>query len=1044
MPFQNYDVYLQADGVTQGFVITEADGVKQYNVGLAPTLAPQQRLNSNNLYEGQPPEVTVTSPSETWYSGAGVADASGSRGTQSSTNTGYAFSRGIDLSEGFAAFLSPQRNDTSTADGKDFNGHPIQFIDTSIGLFCITENQIYRWDISLEVWESVNSAGSYKAGALEHDGYLYVPRGANPYLYTPDGFAWTASNRSTITSQADAFCNRGDDGEASATYNVIVRLRDNYVSVSTTGVNSGAAWSTEDAIGPNNETSKTITPENNSVVIWKQEGVYTFDFTNVDNFWQANYAQNTNADHVYQWIDTLWYANYGTSVLQFDFVNSTITKVYPTDSMDDDELLGQVTGISGDDSHLYVTVRNENNRTYVMKGKPGNPFHSLAVFGTGNYAAALPGTGSDNSSIGTTSWSNPSNITAQDGSVATFNDATSHYLLASNFGFDIPSDATITGLTADVYKSVTPRSAALTFSSAASWSSGTTVTWSETTNGNDRFLVVGFTYSAGSGNVSASGVTYAGDAMTQLACERLPDYTYYDESSGTYITVTSDVYQELWTLVNPDNSSNSVVVTFTAQAGSWGVFPISFPHTWGILPACVSASFSNVDQGDPTGDVIDGSASGDTEDTVEVGIETPENSYLFSLASTVGNISDITSGNAILEEILAVTMCLGVAEDGLSQDIVVTKSGDGTLYLSNFNINGIGGNITDNSAKFFKAGVAVGTNLADDANWLTSLATTQYGVSDSLPGVAFTFDDVNASTFGFGISATTPDDATGNVEYIEITVYYKQPGITQANKAISIVPPASFHAQNPCILSGYGTDVVSYILPRSNMTPANDPNYLFQTSNEEQFVVGSWEDFGGSAYSKFLNRGTILGTNITSGKSVILEYETNTGDTGTIATATQNGLSTGNISTEIEFHRIRYIATFSTTSATTSPEVYGWTLQATLNQPRYRVWSFTTSLSNEQSLVDGNSDYYQDAVALEDFLFNATKKRPTFTDVNGRSYNVRVADLQSQGFVRSVAGGEERISPIYRVQLLEIGPLSAEVSELTYGSNAWGRERDWS
>jgi hypothetical protein len=60
----------------------------------------------------------------------------------------------------------------------------------------------------------------------------------------------------------------------------------------------------------------------------------------------------------------------------------------------------------------------------------------------------LPGTGADDSSIGATAWTNPGQITADDGSFAfcSIFGTTSHYLKGTNFGFTIPAGATINGI----------------------------------------------------------------------------------------------------------------------------------------------------------------------------------------------------------------------------------------------------------------------------------------------------------------------------------------------------------------------------------------------------------------------------------------------------------------------------------------------------------------------------------------------------------------------------------------------------------------------
>ena len=57
---------------------------------------------------------------------------------------------------------------------------------------------------------------------------------------------------------------------------------------------------------------------------------------------------------------------------------------------------------------------------------------------------------------GTDNWTNPTNITADDGSVASLNtNPQSHYLIASSFGFSIPSGATINSVTVKVEASLT-------------------------------------------------------------------------------------------------------------------------------------------------------------------------------------------------------------------------------------------------------------------------------------------------------------------------------------------------------------------------------------------------------------------------------------------------------------------------------------------------------------------------------------------------------------------------------------------------------------
>ena len=68
--------------------------------------------------------------------------------------------------------------------------------------------------------------------------------------------------------------------------------------------------------------------------------------------------------------------------------------------------------------------------------------------------ATSPGTGTDDDSIGTVTWSSPENILVNDGSDAQALDVSgevqTHYLKGTNFSFIIPEGATIDGIVAEI------------------------------------------------------------------------------------------------------------------------------------------------------------------------------------------------------------------------------------------------------------------------------------------------------------------------------------------------------------------------------------------------------------------------------------------------------------------------------------------------------------------------------------------------------------------------------------------------------------------
>jgi len=66
-----------------------------------------------------------------------------------------------------------------------------------------------------------------------------------------------------------------------------------------------------------------------------------------------------------------------------------------------------------------------------------------------------PGTMADDNAVGTKTWSNPGNVAASDNTYASVPCTagaieTSHYLKCTNFGFSIPSGATVNGVTVAV------------------------------------------------------------------------------------------------------------------------------------------------------------------------------------------------------------------------------------------------------------------------------------------------------------------------------------------------------------------------------------------------------------------------------------------------------------------------------------------------------------------------------------------------------------------------------------------------------------------
>ena len=138
-----------------------------------------------------------------------------------------------------------------------------------------------------------------------------------------------------------------------------------------------------------------------------------------------------------------------------------------------------------------------------------------------------PGTTGDDASIGTVAWASTANIASSNNVYATasLDAATSHYITATNFGFAIPTGATINGVTAEVERSYSGAGTTMRDESVKLIKGGTI-------QGTDKSGFVGFgfgdsyqsfggaadlwglTLTPGDVNASNFGVAYAGREMS--------------------------------------------------------------------------------------------------------------------------------------------------------------------------------------------------------------------------------------------------------------------------------------------------------------------------------------------------------------------------------------------------------------------------------------------------------------------------------------------------------------------------------------------------
>lgn len=158
------------------------------------------------------------------------------------------------------------------------------------------------------------------------------------------------------------------------------------------------------------------------------------------------------------------------------------------------------------------------------------------------------------------------------------------------------------------------------------------------------------------------------------------------------------------------------------------------------------------------------------------------------------------------------------------------SSGTGTVHTQGFR-TGAGQVIitagedtacVDTTVRLVKAGTVVGDNkAATTTQWPNAAAVATYGSATDLWGTTWTAAEVNASNFGFVLSATVTN-GEARVSGGKMYIYYTVSGVSD---------PGSFLA----VITLDSTRVIAtpyiYKLPRSGMPAANDPNINKATSD---------------------------------------------------------------------------------------------------------------------------------------------------------------------------------------------------------------------
>lgn len=120
------------------------------------------------------------------------------------------------------------------------------------------------------------------------------------------------------------------------------------------------------------------------------------------------------------------------------------------------------------------------------------------------------GTFADDATVGTISWTSPGNASAADGVLADASlpsaASVSHYLKATNFGFTIPDNTVITGITVEILRTGSVNQ--IIYDNSIKMVKGGTITGSDKANGSDGWSSIFSRYRSYGGSTDLWGATW--------------------------------------------------------------------------------------------------------------------------------------------------------------------------------------------------------------------------------------------------------------------------------------------------------------------------------------------------------------------------------------------------------------------------------------------------------------------------------------------------------------------------------------------------------
>ena len=363
-----YDVLISHSNRELGYVIADdpQTGLLQYFPGFVEEAAEQQSQGAFD-YGALPNTISTILSFENWAGGAGAVDVPS--GTSANA---YSYSRGIDASWGTRLYLSPERQPMS---GLTTSLTKI-YVSPSQGTYGLGGRYVYKlagtaWAVTKDL-----GVGQVATDIIEYGNgtsvFVVVAQGDSTDMQysTNAGSSWSAA-----TGHAFSFLTvRG----TFSTVPVLWGITANGFIKSSTNV---TAFSNADRLGHTGETVTDLLSAGGEVWAIKSNAIYSYDSVEIDDFLPStNLTKAGNGANTYLWgVNDKFYLTFGGRLIEVDPVERKIKTVF---LMQNPELNGSITAITGTSDSIYFALKNTAGDTYIIKGNPNlGVWHTWAYLG---------------------------------------------------------------------------------------------------------------------------------------------------------------------------------------------------------------------------------------------------------------------------------------------------------------------------------------------------------------------------------------------------------------------------------------------------------------------------------------------------------------------------------------------------------------------------------------------------------------------------------------------------------------------------------------